>query len=282
MRKIWSFLRSFNTGDWMASVIVISLSAWVLWTIAGNMWNFTVASLQPALPEAILRAETRYDLVAQRSMAAAAWWMVIITGISALVGSAGLLLIALTLREARRSANAADKAVEASQAAIDTTREMGQAQVRAYVMVADAELGWDGNGQYALTVEIVNSGQTPAFRVWVEATFYVADDAGEEQFVEEVDVSLHDMPAQSEADAVLISDKLDAALEAANSLDVTFVTVSISICYDTVFEEGEEVEAAYYGTEETRRSNIELTRDMSGDDDDTYVEHDLGQDIEEL
>lgn len=261
MKRLRELVRELKVGDWIAALVVFALSAFVLWFTAGNLWNMAVSSLQPPLLDD--NDLTRIDVIAQRSMAAAAWWMVMISGVSAIVSGFGLYLIAHTLKEARRSADAAERAVKASQKAVKTARKMGEAQVRAYVMVANAELHWAGNDEWELRAQIVNSGQTPAFKVWVEATVVLEDDEGNQQTVEEIDVSLHDLPANSNAFAQFVLRKLEPALKQMRGRGEPFLEVLISVCYDTIFDEGELNEAPYYGTQDGFRSPFELTRDFS-------------------
>ena len=259
MKKFWGWLCRLDAGEGIALAVLSAGLLIVGWETISGIWSAVVGSLQP---EMVKVKGTDYDLIAQRSMSAAAWWMVIITGISALVGSLGLYLIARTLQEAKRSADAAEKAVKASQKAVKTARKMGEAQVRAYVMVANAELYWVGGDEWELKVQVVNSGQTPAFKVWVEATICLEDGLGNQEIVEEMDVSLHDLPASSDAAARLRSRKLEVALQAMEADAEPFLAILISVCYDTIFEEGEDVEAPYYGTQSSHFAPFELTRDF--------------------
>lgn len=170
MKKLWGWLRTLNAGEWIAMVVLFGGSAFVLWLVAANTWSAVVGSLQP---EIVKFKGTEYDLIAQRSMSAAAWWMVIVTGIATLIGGVSLGLIALTLREARRSADAAIDAVDASRQAVVATREVGQAQVRAYLIVKSASLTYESNGNVTIRYTLYNSGQTPARRVELRMDFWI-------------------------------------------------------------------------------------------------------------
>lgn len=156
MKRIWSWLRSLDAGERIASSVVVICVALVVWLAVGNLWSTIVSSLQPEMTDA---GPTHYDLIAQRSMNAAAWWMVMITGVSVVVGTAGLYLIARTLQEAKRSADAAEMAVQ-------TTLKIGKQQVRAYLNIEDAEAKL-GSYDLLFTVDadLRNSGQSPAQNV---------------------------------------------------------------------------------------------------------------------
>ncbi|WDQ98172.1 hypothetical protein PSC71_13135 [Devosia sp. J2-20] len=133
----------FGTGV-LAGVILIAM-------LPGMPWVTTIQD--------VADNTAALDLGAQRSMATAAWWMVAITIASGAVGTAGLYLIFRTLVEAKRSADAAEKAIIANQ-------ELGIAQVRAYLTVTEARVKVydDDLGAYCeFTVQ--NSGQSPARQV---------------------------------------------------------------------------------------------------------------------
>jgi len=127
------------------------------------------------------------DLAAQRSMSDAAWWMVVITGISVLAGGASIVLIAMTLYQAKRSADAAVEAVKHAEAttaaatlsashaasAVEVTREMGKKQVRAYMAVTNVTIlpVTDSEENYFnLAWRLFNAGQSPARRLKFVAT----------------------------------------------------------------------------------------------------------------
>lgn len=104
----------------------------------------------------------REDLGAQSSMAIAAWAMALITAVGAAIALATLIFVIATVSEARRSADAAEKAVE-------ETRRIGQAQVRAYLMATPLSIeptyhpeDWH---HVKVRVGFRNSGQSPALNV---------------------------------------------------------------------------------------------------------------------
>lgn len=68
-------------------------------------------------------------------------------------------------RAVRVQDRAANEAKEAAGAALDNAREMGQAQVRAYLIVSEVEARWSDRGKPILSITCSNSGQTPAGNV---------------------------------------------------------------------------------------------------------------------
>lgn len=157
MDRLRDWLRSLDAGEGIALAAVVLGTCFVLWFTVVSFWSAIVGSLQPEMTEAVNPAH--YDLVAQRSMSAAAWWMVMITGLSVAVGAAGLYLIARTLQEAKRSADAAENAVAA-------TLQIGKQQVRAYLNIDEALAKLDNHHVlFSVDADLRNSGQSPAQEV---------------------------------------------------------------------------------------------------------------------
>jgi hypothetical protein len=157
MNQVKDWIRSLNAGEWIALVVIVVGAFLVGLLTTVNTWSAIVDSLQPEITGADDAAH--YDLVAQRSMSAAAWWMVMITGLSVGVGAAGLYLILRTLQEAKRSADAAENAVA-------TTLRIGKQQVRAYLNVEDAVAKLESHHiMFTVDADLRNSGQSPAQEV---------------------------------------------------------------------------------------------------------------------
>jgi hypothetical protein len=119
------------------------------------------------------------DLLAQRSMALAAWIMVAVTAVSVAIGGASLILIALTLKAAQASAKAAaDTAtaaidtLEVSEQGYDFNQKITKLQTRSYLTVSDMTCAEHEDG-IEIVVAVRNSGVTPAFYVRVEGEFDV-------------------------------------------------------------------------------------------------------------
>lgn len=112
----------------------------------GAPWSSTIEPAGATTAEAL-------DLAAQRSMAASAWWMVVIAAIGSVVGGLSLFLILHTLRAAQRSAIATESTVA-------ETRSVGRAQTRAYVSIG--EIVFNPGAFANIAVELRNVGQSPA------------------------------------------------------------------------------------------------------------------------
>lgn len=148
-----------TVGDIIAATVVAGCLAFVAW----GMVTTTITALGSMLHPPIIQPEDAdyLDLIAQRGMNLAAWAMVFVTGVSVAVGGLGLYLIARTLQEAKRSADAAEKSIE-------TARTIGMAQVRAYVSIDRVDLDLTGNThQHALRFYLRNTGQSPTHAIAV-------------------------------------------------------------------------------------------------------------------
>lgn len=97
---------------------------------------------------------TAYDLQAQQDMAEWAAAMVFLSGIGVLVTGAATIYVALTLQETRRMARQAEITNHLA-------REMGEAQVRAYVYVTDLTVKLKDSIPW-VTYRVMNSGNSPA------------------------------------------------------------------------------------------------------------------------
>lgn len=107
------------------------------------------------------QSESRQDLYAQQDMSRWAFWMMVIAGLTLLVTALGIAWIRDTLIETRRAVRSADDAVR-------VTREIGEAQVRAYVSVDDVEVTVEIDDERVLwnvAAKVSNSGQSPAISV---------------------------------------------------------------------------------------------------------------------
>jgi hypothetical protein len=111
------------------------------------------------------------DLDAQEGMA---WWaemMFYAAGATAVLTLLALVAIIRTLHHTRRAADSADgmlvearKTTIAALASAETAQRIGEAQVRAYVSVAEAEFSILED-QIVIGVKLQNAGQSPAFMV---------------------------------------------------------------------------------------------------------------------
>jgi hypothetical protein len=115
------------------------------------------------------------NLKAQQDMASASARMVYVAGLEALITLAGVILVGFTLYHTREAAKAARDAVgeakraaDAANTSIDVTREIGQAQVRAYLTCEGATFSIEDDWMLCQPV-IRNYGQSPASNVKIRA-----------------------------------------------------------------------------------------------------------------
>ena len=125
------------------------------------------------------RAEA--DLVAQREMSNWALGMLYVTMLMALVTGLGVYFVWRTLKATQ-------------QMAIDT-RDIGEAQVRAYVEVSVASFSvpFPKPGKASVTFRVNNIGQSPAHNVSTSVAVFV----GEKNFMEWCEAEAPDEPEQS-------------------------------------------------------------------------------------
>jgi hypothetical protein len=106
------------------------------------------------------------DLVAQQSMADAAWFMVMLTALTGVVGGLTLYLIFRTLQEAKRSADAGEAAVREARENTVASERIGKAQVRAYLGIREVSVTF-GMADASLEFTVFNAGQSPGRAVSV-------------------------------------------------------------------------------------------------------------------
>jgi hypothetical protein len=162
--KWWRIRKVANAATWELMFFSVGLLAGVM------LAAMLPGMLSRPVPIADASPVELADLALQQSMTTSSWWMVTITTIASAVGGASLYLIALTLREAKRSADAADKAVNVALASNLAARDIGQAQVRAYAVIASANLRTESDQALFVEFQFKNSGQTPARSVVTTAT----------------------------------------------------------------------------------------------------------------
>tara|TARA_R110000868_G_scaffold402805_2_gene679480 strand:+ start:96 stop:980 length:885 start_codon:yes stop_codon:yes gene_type:complete len=131
--------------------------------ISGSLEPSEVVTHTPEANTQLSRQEWReeQDLIAQRYMAKWTLWMLIVSGFGVLVGFLGLVFLKGTL-------DAALRANQQARDSIDTTREIGMAQIRAYLTLEEAEMQYS-DSDVRLAFEIHNCGQSPA--LFVSATY---------------------------------------------------------------------------------------------------------------
>lgn len=114
------------------------------------------------------------DRQAQFSMAQSARQMFIVGMAEAAITFAGVMLVLATLIYTRHAAKAAQAAVTEAKEATKATREIGEAQVRAYLTTQDSKFSV-GATYFDCYPTFRNSGQSPARNITVRATGFVLD-----------------------------------------------------------------------------------------------------------
>lgn len=98
------------------------------------------------------------DLRAQRDMAEWTGWLLVASGAGIWITLAGVIYVALTLQATRDAVAAANRTA-------DEAKRIGEAQVRAYPSVVSVRIGGITNGLPGITVNVKNSGSSPALRM---------------------------------------------------------------------------------------------------------------------
>jgi hypothetical protein len=143
---------------------------------AARTYNFP-ASLFPAPPSvAVCDAACAADLAAQQHMALAAWAMVSISVLAFGLSVATIYFIRENLREARAVSREAGRSARAAEEAVVAAREIGVAQVRAYLAITNILL-LPGDALTEIKVTYANSGQSPSKEIKVSAEVYVETSA---------------------------------------------------------------------------------------------------------
>lgn len=105
------------------------------------------------------------DLEAQQLAANSAYRAFLIGAAQTIIAIVGTGALIYSLYLNRLATNAAVAGAEAARDTVNDTRRIGEAQVRAYVAVTGASIKVYGDGGYHFSVNIENSGQSPAIAV---------------------------------------------------------------------------------------------------------------------
>jgi hypothetical protein len=127
-------------------------------------------------PEEKHRAEQ--DLAAQLVMAKAARQMFWVGVAENVITLAGVLLVLATLIYTRHAAKAAQAAVTEAKEATKAAREIGEAQVRAYLHCEGAKFFILTGGIFSCHPKIRNTGQSPAKNIRIEASCRMSRETG--------------------------------------------------------------------------------------------------------
>jgi hypothetical protein len=122
-----------------------------------------------------LAAQRKAADAADRSARAAEWqkiptWVSIgVAGVGTVIALAGTIMLGFTLYWSRKtaeagalSAEAAQNAVTAAQAALAHTQEISRKQIRAYVTVSGGEIKYNAAAPPVFSIDFINSGESPA------------------------------------------------------------------------------------------------------------------------
>ena len=102
----------------------------------------------------------------------AQWVMAVFTAGIGFLTFVGVVLLARTLKATRDAVDETGVATKAAIYTADVTREIGEAQTRAYLSVRCLHIGFNKRGDPALYVEFVNFGQSPALKAAYTVTAF--------------------------------------------------------------------------------------------------------------
>ena len=116
------------------------------------------------------------DLEAQQDMARWALWMVIVSALSVGIATVAVVLVYRTLREAKRTTEAAIAASTSAEESVGVTRETAQLELRAYLSAEPAGINQlIGRDEGMGHVFVRNVGKLPARNVRVEVLMKISD-----------------------------------------------------------------------------------------------------------
>lgn len=192
-------------------VVLNGMPSWPAWPAVP--WRHVTGTIEAA------------DLEAQQSMANAAWYMFVAAAISTFVGAAGLFGLFWTLRVTQETTR--------------VTREIGEAQARAYVIISRATLHLNGMGLPVATFTVTNSGQTPAINLNVVLRAHVEVRDGDDWRVNVIGKKTIYFPelAASKDDVaeIMIGKLFDQGMLQSMVLGTIRIAVSGQVRYSTVF-----------------------------------------------
>jgi hypothetical protein len=120
------------------------------------------------------------DLAAQQSMAESTLTASRAAIIGAWLTASGLVLLLLTLLYTRRTLEESSRAAKAAEDAVEVTREIGRAEVRAYLSLKEFHIRFDSSGTISFKPIIENNGNSPAIDVetCIKVTGFGGNDTG--------------------------------------------------------------------------------------------------------
>ncbi len=163
------------------------------------------------------------DLVAQSDMARWALWMLIVTAAMTVATGIGVVFVWRTLL--------------ATQMMAADTREIGEAQVRAYLSCVGSRFIVDSKGQQGVVYMLANSGQSPAVNVsaLVRVSVNPRDSDTQIQSNDLTPILWGDIPAGQTRE---LACKIFSAM-GKKVADATNITIATEISYRTVFSKSD-------------------------------------------
>jgi len=136
---------------------------------------------------------SEHDLDAQRDMADWTFFMLVASSAGVLVTAIGVIYVALTLRETRAAVREAEAATKAAEAAVDVTRDVGIAQIRAYVAITKFVFRVSPNNKPCFEIMFANAGQSPTRNIEIRIIFSVTETLANPRIYESREL-IHTMP----------------------------------------------------------------------------------------
>ena len=243
MKSLWRICRLANAATWSIMFFAVGVLAGVMLIamLPGMPWASTMLDIAPEL--AAEKPIETLDLGAQRSMAAAAWWMVAGTLLSTMVSVAALVMLSRTLNETRRTN--------------DISMIVGKNQTRAYVGAVSGELKVFNGTVAVLSMVLKNAGQSPARGVVIDITMQVYgfdDQPWRPRLTESYRASGADIGAgeTGHAGTVLFDITQERLLERLDPEEPGKISFWLRISYRDVFDDKHN-EVVFLGTVYSRR-----------------------------
>lgn len=102
------------------------------------------------------------DLAAQEASALWAFWMLVATGISAIITMIGTGFLLWQIMLTREAVEDTGRATDAMREANEISERIGEAQTRCYLGIKSASVSIGDDGNPSVTIVVVNTGQSPA------------------------------------------------------------------------------------------------------------------------
>lgn len=169
------------------------------------------------------------DLKAQRQMADWAFLMLVATAFGTCVTAIGVVFVAQTLEATR-------DAVKEARAANETVLHVGKKQIIAYLTCSNPTLSFQNNSP-VLGLSVVNSGNTPAFNVFLELR---TGASGEHYLAKPVGDGINGVMAgtirqSTEPDFVQL--RTNRPLNFPSEVDVVYLEFEVDLRFQDVFQD---------------------------------------------